>query len=669
MAAGEFSCNFFEKTLKTYLVFCYLARMKNFYKVLVVVMSFLTMQKSLLADVSKESLFRTSSFISARISPDGNTIAYVGADQEGIPNVFVMPRDLLSRTQITFFESPDIIQFFWSANSDKILLLKDDDGTGQLHLHGIDLQTHKNTVYTDRFSKINAKVIQIGSHTNQAVIGLNQRNPQFHDLYLLDLDSGELKLIFENDAYAKFLFSDSLNLILKMKINEDGSWTILTDRDAVFMQLSPEEAFQTEFISYDDKTGTVYFLDNRFSDTNQLVAKSAHEKVLGAQPESDVDEVLMIQGEPKAYASYYTQKKWHIIDPSIEKDMSFLESQLGSNFEIVNLSREGALWVISNSIPDEGTTFWIYEKATQKLSILHASYGDKFAKMYPLVVEARDGLKLVCYYTLPKEYDRGGYVDTPIPLVVMPHGGPFKVRDKFEFNPYHQWLTSRGYAVLDVNFRLSSGFGKAFVNAGNGEWGGKAHLDVIDAVEHCISKGITQKGKIGIFGGSYGGYESLAALTFTPDYFTCCIAVCGPSNLKTVLDNVPQFWEFTSQALSDKTMFFTKKAFITSMGGDPDTEEGARNLEKCSPLNFLDAIKAPLLLVHGQNDHIVAEKESRQIYESMKARGLDVTYVLFPDEGHRFAKFSNKMTYLDRAEFFLSQHLGGKYQPTKQVTP
>lgn len=280
-----------------------------------------------------------------------------------------------------------------------------------------------------------------------------------------------------------------------------------------------------------------------------------------------------------------------------------------------------------------------------------------------MIVSARDGQKLICYYTLPKEVDKGGYVDRSIPLVVVPHGGPFKVRDKFQFNRNHQWLASCGYAVLSVNFRLSSGFGKAFVNAGNGEWGGKAHLDVIDAVEACIAQGIAERGKLAVFGGSYGGYESLACLTSTPDCFTCCVAISAPSNLKTVLDNVPKFWEFTSSPLSDKLVFFTKQAFITSMGGNPDDPKGFQYLQKCSPLNYLDGIKAPLLLVHGKNDHVVAEKESEQIYNSMKASNKKVTYILFPDEGHRFAKFANEMMYLDHAERFLSQHLGGGYRP------
>lgn len=321
---------------------------------------------------------------------------------------------------------------------------------------------------------------------------------------------------------------------------------------------------------------------------------------------------------------------------------------------------------MSNSIPDKGVFFWAYEKDAHVLRQISPSHAEEYAKMYEMIATSRDGKELVCYYTLPKEYDRGGYVETAIPLVIVPHGGPFKVRNKYEFDPYHQWLASLGYAVLSVNFRLSSGFGKAFVNAGNGQWGGKAHLDVIDAVEAAIAKGLTERGKLAILGASYGGYESLAALTFTPDYFTCCVSICGPSNLKTVLGSVPEFWEFTSKPLSDHTMFFTKQAFITSMGGNPNDEEGARYLEKCSPLNHLDQIKVPLLLVHGKNDHVVAENESRQIYESMKKSAKQVTYMLFPNEGHRFANFANKMLCLSQAELFLSKYLYGKCKPVEE---
>ncbi len=635
-------------------------------------MSLGTLQQQVFGEVLKEELFANPLLISAKISPNGNAIAYVGADANGVSNVFISPKDGSStnRTQISFFTTPEIIQFFWSGDSKRILLLKDENGTGKLNLHGINTHSKDHVVYTEKFSNINAKVIQISSKKNSAVIGLNNRNPHFHDLYLLDLESGLFELFFENDCYAKFLVSDNLDLILKMRINdEDGSWTIFDSNDDVFMKLTSSEAFQTEFLSYNEKSQSVYLLDNRFSDTNRLIVKSLQtpgdEKVLSAQSNSDVDDVLFIGREPKAYASYYEKKKWHVVDPCIQKDITFLENYVGTNFEVINSNQNEDLWMISNSTPDKGEQFWIYDTKTQNLSTFHTSQSksDNFAKMYSMVVPARDGQKLICYYTLPSNMDKGGYVDKPIPLVVVPHGGPFKVRDKFRFNPYHQWLASCGYAVLSVNFRLSSGFGKAFVNAGNGEWGGKAHLDVIDAVEACIANGMTERGKLAVFGGSYGGYESLASLTFTPDYFTCCVAICGPSNLKTVLDNVPKFWEFTYSPLSDKTIFFTKQAFITSMGGNPDDPKGFQYLQKCSPLNYLDVIKAPLLLVHGKNDHVVAEKESEQIYKSMKASNKKVTYILFPDEGHRLAKFANEMMYLDHVERFLSQHLGGDYRP------
>ncbi len=623
------------------------------------------------AEISKEQLFSTPALISAKISPNGKNIALIGADEAGIPNVFSLPVNgrFEERVQISFFENPDIIQFFWSPDSSKVLVLKDDNGTGRLHLHGFDIHTnqprqHRN--YTEKFPQANTKVFQIGAkENNKAVIGLNLRNPSFHDLYLLDLDSGDLHLLFENDAYAKFLVSGDLELILKMRINGDGSWTVLTFEDEILMQLSADDAFQTEFLSYDAKKKAVYLLDNRFSDTNQLIEKkiSGEEKHLGGQSYSDVDEVLFLEGEPKAYASYLTQKTWHAIDSSIEEDLAFLNREAGSNFEVLSQSRDGNLWIVSNSIPDRGGLFWVYRRHPRSLALLKGPAAGGLSKMYEMVAQSRDGKRLVCYYTLPKEFDRGGFVEAPIPLVVVPHGGPFKVRDRFAFNPFHQWLSSLGYAVLSVNFRLSSGFGKEFVTAGNGEWGGKAHLDVIDGVEACIAKGISERGKLAVLGGSYGGYEALASLTFTPDYFTCCVSICGPSSLKTFLEHCPQFWEFTAKPLSDKNMFFTRRAFITSFGGDPATSEGIEKLKKSSSLYHLDKIQAPLLLIQGKNDHVITEIEAEQIYRSLKEKGKKVTYLLFPGEGHRFAKFPNKMFYLDHAERFLSEHLHGKARP------
>ncbi len=637
-------------------------------KIFILMVGLLMSGGALKGHFSKEELFKTPECISARISPDGRLIAEVGSDETGVANLFIREKGARGREQVSFFTSPEIIQFFWAPDSNKVLLLKDEAGSGQLHLHGFDIASRRHFLYTKDFPGASAKVVQISAKEDKAIIGLNQRNPRYHDLYELDLNSGALRLILQNDSYAKFLFSDDLKLILKVKIQKDGSWTLLNAQDEPLSELTAEEAFQTELLAYDSQEEGIYLLDARNSDFSRLIIKDldGYDTVLSWDVLGDIEEVLFLEGRPAAFATYDTKKRWHIRSEEVATDLEFLESKLGS-FSILNQSQSGDLWMVSSNLPDQGASLWLYERTSHKLTAVQHSQMEG-AQMYELVVRSRDGLELVCYYTLPKEADRGGYVDEPLPLVVLPHGGPFKVRDRYEFNPKHQWLASCGYAVLSVNFRLSSGFGKAFVNAGNGEWGGKAHLDVIDAVEACIAKGIAARDRLAIFGGSYGGFETLAALTFTPDYFTCCIAVCGPSNLKTVLDNVPEYWEFTSEPLSDRTLFFTKRAFVTSMGGDPDEEEGIRYLQKCSPLNHLDRISAPLLLVHGKNDHIVAENESRQIFESMRAAGKEVTYILFPDEGHRFGKFGNRMFYLDQAEAFLSKHLGGKYQPIDEKT-
>lgn len=386
-----------------------------FLKWLVVIMSFGTIQQQVFGDILKEELFANPFIISAKISPDGNTIAYVGADKNGVSNLFISAKNgtSASRKQISFFTTPEIIQFFWSGDSNRVLLLKDENGLGKLNLHGINIHTEDHVIYTEKLIGVNAKVIQISSKKNSAVIGLNNRNPHFHDLYLLDLDSGRFELFFENDCYAKFLISDNLELILKMRINdEDGSWTIFTSDDNVFMKLSSSEAFQTEFLSYNEKKQSIYILDNRFSDKNRLIVKSlgisGDENLLGAEIESDVDDILFIDGEPKAYASYYEQKKWHAIDASIGESLAFLENYIGPDFDVINTNIKGDLWIVSNNSPDQGEKFWIYDPKTRNISKIHFSKSEKdvFSKMYPMIVTARDGQKLICYYTLPKELDK-----------------------------------------------------------------------------------------------------------------------------------------------------------------------------------------------------------------------------------------------------------------------
>ncbi|HLO40120.1 MAG TPA: alpha/beta fold hydrolase, partial [Phycisphaerales bacterium] len=260
-------------------------------------------------------------------------------------------------------------------------------------------------------------------------------------------------------------------------------------------------------------------------------------------------------------------------------------------------------------------------------------------------------MTLVSYLTLPYGSDKDGDArpEKPVPMVLFVHGGPW-ARDSWGYNPYAQWLSNRGYAVLQVNFRGSTGFGKKFVNAGDGQWAGTMHNDLLDAVKWSVDEKIAIKSKVAIMGGSYGGYATLAGLTFTPDEFACGVDIVGPSNIVTLINSVPPHWAPMLEMLKKRV-------------GDHTTEEGRKLLEAKSPLNKVDAIKKPLLIGQGANDPRVKQAESDQIVSAMEQRQIPVTYVLFPDEGHGFARPENNQAFNAITEAFLSRNLGGRFEP------
>jgi dipeptidyl aminopeptidase/acylaminoacyl peptidase len=272
-------------------------------------------------------------------------------------------------------------------------------------------------------------------------------------------------------------------------------------------------------------------------------------------------------------------------------------------------------------------------------------------KMHAPVVESRDGLKLLCYLSLPpgSDPDNDGRPVEPVPMVLNVHGGPW-ARDAWGLNPYHQWLANRGYAVLSVNYRGSTGFGKQFVNAADGEWAGKMHDDLIDAVQWAVDEKIALEDKVAIMGGSYGGYATLVGLTFTPEVFACGVDIVGPSSLVTLLQNVPEYWMPFMPVMKVRV-------------GDVDTEEGRAELLERSPLPFVDKIKKPLLIAQGANDPRVTQLEADQIVEAMQEKNIPVTYVLYPDEGHGFARPENRKSFNAVTEAFLAEQLGGRFEP------
>jgi dipeptidyl aminopeptidase/acylaminoacyl peptidase len=339
----------------------------------------------------------------------------------------------------------------------------------------------------------------------------------------------------------------------------------------------------------------------------------------------------------------------------VRGDLDYLATVADGELEVVDRSLDDRRWVVGFGRPDRPFTYYLYDRDAKSASYLFtnrpALEEAALAPMHPVVIPARDGLELVSYLTLPLESDPDGdgRPGSPLPTVLFVHGGPWG-RDSWGYDAWHQWLANRGYAVLAVNFRGSTGLGKSLTNAGDREWGRKMHDDLLDAVEWAAAQGIVQRDKVAIMGGSYGGYATLAGMTMTPEAFACGVSIVGPSNLVTLLESIPPYW---------KPLFELFAARI----GDPRTEEGRALLAERSPLTYADKIVRPLLIAQGANDPRVKQAESDQIVAAMTAKGIPVTYVLFPDEGHGFERPQNELAFNAVAEAFLGACLGGRIEP------
>ena len=405
---------------------------------------------------------------------------------------------------------------------------------------------------------------------------------------------------------------------------------------------------------------TLYMIDSRGRDTAALVAvdmASDESNVIAASPQADVQQVLVHPRERvvQAAAFVYERKEWKVLDTAILDDLVYLGKLADGEVEVASRTLDDGYWIVAYVVDDGPLRYYLYDHKARKATFLFTNRADleglQLAKMHSHVIQARDGQDLVAYLTLPRSASTGdgGKPESPLPMAFVPHGGPWG-RDTWGFSGLHQWLANRGYAALSVNFRASTGFGKAFINAGDREWGGTVIEDQQDAVKWAIDQGIADPDRVGVLGGSFGGYSTLAGLTFTPELFACGVDLFGPVNLMTLLETVPPYW---------KPMF----EMLATRVGDPRTEEGQALLRAHSPLTYADRIVRPLLIGQGANDARVKQAESDQIVQAMKEKGIPVTYVLYPDEGHGFARPENNLSFFAIAEAFLAAHLGGRCQP------
>ncbi len=601
---------------------------------------------------------------SPQISPDGALISFL-APVDGVLNVWVAPADdPASARPVTRDTGRGIRRYGWTYNGNQLIYLQDTGGDENWRLYAVNLDTDETRDLTP-LDGVQAQ-IQRDSHKRPGHIqvGLNDREAQFHDLYLVDLNTGERELLLQNDGFAFFVTDDEFTVRFAARLTEDGGNEFLRPGqdgqwEHAFM-VGVDDSVTTGPLEFDKDGRNLYLLDSRGRDTAALTTMdlaTGDLSNLAWDDRADVADAMLHPTERtvQAVAFNYDRKTWQVMDDAVAADLDYLSTVSAGDIEVISRTLDDSCWIVAYLLDDGPVRYYRYLRQSQDARFLFtnrtALESQALVKSHPVVIPARDGLDLVCYYSLPLEADpeQSGAVAEPLPLVLLVHGGPW-ARDSWGYNPVYQLLANRGLAVLSVNFRGSTGFGKNFVNAGNLEWGGRMHDDLVDAVRWTVDQGIADPERVAIMGGSYGGYATLVGMTFTPDVFACGVDIVGPSNLVTLMETVPPYWQPMIQ-------------LFTSRVGDYRTEEGREFLLQRSPLSFVDNIRRPLLIGQGANDPRVKQSESDQIVGAMQEKEIPVTYVLYPDEGHGFARPENNLSFFALAEGFLAQCLGTRSEP------
>ena len=599
-----------------------------------------------------KDFFRNPEMSSFSLSPDGKHISYMKPWEEGnrMMNVYVRPIGSNDEIRITDASKRSLYGYFW-INDNRIAYVQDKGGDENIHIYAVDIDG-KNNIDLTPFENIQARITDdLEDDPNFMLVALNKRNPQIHDVYRLNVNNGDMDMIAENpgnisgwgtDHDGKLRIattSDGVNTGLLYRENEEDDFkSILTTNF--------KESVSPLFFTFDNKE--LYVSSNRGRDKSAIF-KFDLETAKEGELIFEHDEVdvygLMSSKKRKVITgvSYTTDKRQiHFFDKWRENLQSTLESQLkGVEVAISGLSKDETKAIVVTYSDRSRGTYYYYDIENDNLTKLADLSPwlneDDMAFMKPIKYKSRDGLTIPGYLTLPLDYKKG----EKLPVVINPHGGPW-ARDNWGFNPEIQFLANRGYAVLQMNFRGSVGYGREFWEISFKQWGKTMQDDITDGVNWLIEEGIADPDRIAIYGASYGGYATLAGLTFTPDIYACGVDYVGVSNIFTLLETLPPYWELGRQMMYE-------------MIGNPDTEKEL--LEAASPLFHIDKIKAPLLVAQGANDPRVKQAESDQIVDALKAKGIDVPYILKEDEGHGFYNEENQFDFYQEMEKFLDKHL------------
>jgi dipeptidyl aminopeptidase/acylaminoacyl peptidase len=610
--------------------------------------------------IPRQVLFGNPERVRPRISPDGTQLAWI-APSDGVLNVWVAPAnhgkdqgiDWSAARVVTDDSDRGIRNFAWAHDGRHLLYVQDAGGDENWRLHDVDLATMQRRDLTP-FDNVQTQLVAAEKKfPTEILIGLNKDNPQLHDVYRLDLTTGELAKEVDNPGFVGWLADSQLvvrggvapqpdgSLILMVRGSADEDWRAL-------LTIAAEDALTSSPVAFSEDGASLLAVSSVGADTGRLVRidlATGTAEVLAGDPDSDVTDVRLHPDtrEPQIVTFLKDRSEYLVLDPDVEADLAAIRALHPGDPSFADADDADRTWLIGFTNDTGAIPYYSYDRDTGTGQFLFEHQPElsryELAPMEPFSFTSRDGLTIHGYATFPPGAGREG-----LPMVLNVHGGPW-ARDAWGFNPEAQWLANRGYLCVQVNFRGSTGYGKAFVNAGDREWGGRMHDDLVDAVAFATGQGWADPDRVAIYGGSYGGYAALVGAAFTPELFRCAVDIVGPSNLKTLIETVPPYW---APVIAQ---------FHRAVG---DPAKDADFLWSRSPLSRADNISIPLLIAQGANDPRVKQAESEQIVAALMKAGIEHEYLLFPDEGHGFAKPENRLRFYAAAERFLARHLGGR---------
>jgi dipeptidyl aminopeptidase/acylaminoacyl peptidase len=610
--------------------------------------------------IPRDVLFGNPERTLPRLSPDGTRLAWI-APHEGVLNVWVAPVraasdeavDWSAARVVTDDSDRGIRMFSWAHDGRHLLYIQDNGGDENWRLHDVNLDTMRRRDLTP-FEGVQARLIASNKKfPTEVLIGLNRENPQLHDVFRLDLLTGDMTLEVKNPGFAGWLADEDMVIRAGFAPKPNGDMDLMV-RDRMLDDWRPlitipaDDVTASDVVSFSADGQSLLGITPADANTARLIRidmTSGETEVLAEDAEADVDGVVLHPDtrEPQIVTVMKDRTEYLVLDSSVEADLKAIRALHPGDPSIGGREHADSPWQVAFNNDTGSVTYFIYDPATHTGRLLFSARPEldryELAAMEPFSFTARDGLTVHGYITFPPGAGR-----SDLPAVVNVHGGP-QVRDEWGFDPEAQWLANRGYACVQVNYRGSTGYGKAFVTAGDHEWGAKMHDDLIDAVNYIAGQGWADRKRVAIYGGSYGGYAALVGAAFTPDVFCCAVDIVGPSNLKTLLESIPAYWAPMIAQLYKRV-------------GNPETE--ADFLWSRSPLSRARDIRIPLLIAQGANDPRVKQAESEQIVDALKEAGIDYEYMLFPDEGHGFAKPENRLKFYAAAERFLARYLGGR---------